>query len=199
MKTYDIYVTKRGVERYSVRANTPEEALEKHKDGTATLKDDETTDVEEIQVIDRATGQDVTPAEAEEDQGPVLKTYGVRFWATFRACASTQVEAFNEAGAVAVAKTVDWRDLDFTADRENFTSEGDETAHLFGPADDETDNDDPWSGDALEIDLREEGEPFSWIAVAIVKDLAKLADYRGRKDLMELVRRAKAACTKPRG
>ncbi|THK33456.1 hypothetical protein EHS39_36210 [Ensifer sp. MPMI2T] len=195
MKTYDIYVTKRGVERYSVRANTPEEALEKQKDGTATLKDDETTDVEEIQVVDRATGQDVTPAEPEEEHGPVLKTYGVRFWATFRACAETQVEAFNEEGAVAVAKTIDWTELDFTADRENLTAEGDETAHLFGPSDDEHDNDDPWCGNAREIDLRDEGEPFSWIAVAIVKDLAKVS-YQGRKDLMELIDRAKAACTK---
>lgn len=198
MKTYDIYVTKRGVEHYSVRANSPEEALQKREEGTASLKGDQTTDVEEIQVIDRATGKDVTPAEPEEDHGPVLKTYGVRCWATFRASADTQVEAFNQDGAIAVAKTMDWSMLNFFANIDDFTVERDETAQVFGPADDGSDHDDPWQGDGLEVDLRAAGEPFSWDAVGIVKELAELGSihnpsYRADK-INELIAKAQVAC-----
>lgn len=196
MKTYDIHVIKRGIEHYSVRADSPEDALKKHNDGATHLKDDETTDIYEVKVIDRATGRDVTPAEPEEDHGPIVKNYGVRCWATFRAFAGIQVEAFNFDGAMAVAKTIDWDGLNFSIE----TMDGDETVYVFGPEDADAVHDDPWNGDGVEIDLRADGEPFSWVAVAIVKELAALASTRYQRLTIEKVRdlmtRAAAACGK---
>lgn len=60
MPTYDIIRIVRNVERYTVAADTMEAARRIYDDGNAVLKEDETTDVHEVTVIDRATEVDVT-------------------------------------------------------------------------------------------------------------------------------------------
>jgi hypothetical protein len=67
-------------------------------------------------------------------------------------------------------------------------SEGDEIAYVYELGKDS-------KGDEFEIDLRAEGQPFSWVAVSIVKDLAKV-DTCTLTLFEDFVRRAKLACKK---
>lgn len=140
--------------------------------------------------------------ETEEDgdgDEPSLTTYGVRFWATFRACAEVEIEARDDDHLKELIRAYDWRDLDFHRRDEDFTKEGDETASVFGPDEDDPSSS-PWDNDLFEIDLRDPGDPFAWEAEAIVKELAELAEIvnetHRRKKFDELLARAKAACTK---
>jgi hypothetical protein len=133
--------------------------------------------------------------EAEEDDEPETQEYPVRLWATFRCVCETEIEATSHEEAVAKARELDPDDFNFNF-AEGMGIDGDVTAHVDWPdEDDET-------RDAFEVDLREEGEPFSWVACEIVKDLAKLASPDGSLDASaedateKFVRRAVAACTK---
>ncbi len=142
------------------------------------------------------------PYEAEEPE-PVIREYGLRIWATFRCVAETTVEATSYDQAVKMAKELQLTGpvLDFSFDiAEGNDPEGDETIHVFGPDDEDVDNDDEWSGEGLEVDRRAEGEPFSWDACRLVKNLAKLdglpRDPECMQQLDALVAEAKSLCTK---
>lgn len=134
---------------------------------------------------------------SDEDDGPILRRYGVRLWATFRAVAETEVEAFSFESAVEKAKGISHHDFLYKIED---GAEGDETTHVFGPADEAPEDDDPWAGDGVEIDKRTDGEPFSWAACQIVKDLAKLHDFSnptfGTEQVKALIKRAHEACQK---
>lgn len=203
MPTYDIFVKVHGEERYSVEAGTPEEAMRKHERGESGLKkDDETFGVDEVRIIDRATGIDVTPDDDLLPDEPVEKMYGVRLWATFRASAETVVMAtsFDEAVKKAAAIEVGGPILDFHFQIPDGNSpEGDETCHVYGPEDDQ-DESDLWSGEGVEVDMRKASEPFSWEACKIVKELAALHNMSNptfvSEKFQDLLKRAADACTK---
>lgn len=128
----------------------------------------------------------------EDDEGldeePELKTFPVRLWITARMVCETEVEAASMEDAIAKAKELDFADYDFVYEQQ----EGDETAYIAAP-DDEL-------ADPVEVDLREEGEPFSWEAVNIVKDLASFYDRTfSSNDIVSLLARAHRCCTKITG
>lgn len=148
-----------------------------------------------VEIMEITTKTDAREALANvlADEEPLLRTYGVRMWATFRATAETSVEATSFAAALEAAKDLNIRDFSVSIEG----CEGDETIHLHGPADDDPSTDDEWSGDGVEIDAREKGEPFSWDAVHLVQALAKLdisSRATARGTLLQFVERAKAAC-----
>lgn len=137
----------------------------------------------------------VRMAEAEliaDDEGledePELKTFPVRLWITARMVCETDVEATSMEDAIAKAKELNFSGHDFAYEG----LEGDESAHIVDP-DDEL-------AAPVEIDLREEGEPFSWEAVNIVKDLAAFY-HKGwdSSDMVHLIGLAHRACTKITG
>lgn len=151
--------------------------------------------------------------DGEEDE-PVEREYGVRIWATFRTVAETTVTATSFEEAVKKAEELELTGpvLDFSfAIPDGNDPEGDETVHVFGPDDADLYNEDPWEGEGFEVDRRKDGEPFSWDACAIVKDLAAMEqivagienseaiEIIGKEEtdkLKAIVARAKAACTK---
>jgi hypothetical protein len=116
--------------------------------------------------------------EAKQALG-LLKEYGVSIHYTKR-------EIFDDAGFMATddddaARLVYEQGYNFT------DSEGDEIAYVWNS-----------SGDAFEIDLRADDQPFSWVAVSIVKQLARLdlEDGLWIRKVTSLVQQAKAACKK---
>jgi hypothetical protein len=109
-------------------------------------------------------------AQAAAKPSDPQKRYGIRLWATFRCCAETEIEAESLEAATEIARGQKFESFDF-GDRENMTLDGDETAHIYEPNEDD---DYVWENEAGEVDLRKEGEPFSWEAVKIVKKLAEL-------------------------
>ena len=137
-----------------------------------------------------------------EDDEPVVRSYGVRMWATFRALAQTEIEATSYADAIEKAKAIEFTGLHgFAFEIEDGNeAEGDETMMVYGPDDDDPNDDDTWGGDGVEIDKRRPGEPFSWDACQLVKDLAALADIKNesfvKEKAAELIARAKSFCTK---
>ncbi|MDR6954162.1 hypothetical protein J2X65_003530 [Ancylobacter sp. 3268] len=200
MPIFDIFVTKSGVERHSVNAASFADALKLFHFGETTIKDDVTSDIAQVIFEDRETGARLTDeqieAGASENAEPVVRSYGVRLWGTFRGCATTEVEAtsFEEA----MAKAAELEHLYFGFSLEDGI-EGDQTMSVFGPADDAPDDEDAWGGDGTEIDKRDDGEPFSWDAVNIVKDLAKASPDGNTEIIMTLstfIDRAKNACSK---
>lgn len=121
-------------------------------------------------------------ADAEEP-----KEFSVRLAVTVRAYADTTIEALSWEDAVEKAKAIQPREYIFRYDHEDI--EGDPIAYL-GEGDEYPEH---------EVDIREEGEPFSWTAVDIVKALAKLAGQPDAIKALEadaLIERAKTACTK---
>lgn len=148
-----------------------------------------------VEIMEITTKTDAREALANvlADEEPPLRTYGVRLWATFRATAETSVEATSFAAALEAAKDLNIRDFSVSIEG----CEGDETIHLHGPDDDDPSTDDEWSGDGVEIDAREQGEPFSWEATRLVQDLAKFEIPQGftaLKALRQFIDRAKSAC-----
>ncbi len=99
-----------------------------------------------------------------------------------------------------ISQTYEAADIDdlermLVRDIQDEEREGDEIAYVALL------NDEGWSTDEdFEIDLRSAGEPFSWTAVDIVKDLAKLNDRKHElpDDVLELVERAVKACNTDR-
>lgn len=141
--------------------------------------------------------------EEETEPEPVEREYGLRIWVTHRTVAETTVTATSFDEAVKKAKELQLTGpiLDFYfAIPEGNDPEGDETIHVFGPDDEDVDNDDEWSGEGFEVDRRARGEPFSWDACRLVKNLAKLdglpRDPECMQQLDALVAEAKSLCTK---
>lgn len=182
MPTYDIIVKKTGTERHSVDASSPEEALKRYNDGGAWLKDDETDGVDSVTIVDRATGKKFDAEELED--ADELKEYDVRIIVTVRAIAEDTILAKSWEDAVEKAGKLDPKDYVYSYERDQGI-EGDEMAFLGE------------SGEMQEheIDLRQDGEPLSWEAVKIVKDLAKL-DISDDQAIANLIGRAVTACSK---
>ncbi|MCO5730114.1 hypothetical protein [Rhizobium sp. SSA_523] len=149
--------------------------------------------------------------ETEEDfdgeEEPLVREYGIRLWATLRGEYEYTVHASSLEDAIAKAKAADHTYCSFKVD----SVDGDQTAHVFGPDDDNPEDDDAWGGNGVEIDMREPGEPFSWDACQLVKDLAKLspiAELLSGNDMnaavsveqlgvvAKLIARAEALCAK---
>ena len=130
---------------------------------------------------------------------PVLRTYGIRLWATFRAVSETEIDAISFEEAMKEAALLDHNDFHFTIED---GIEGDESISVFGPSDDDVDDEETWGGDGVQIDKRTDGEPWGWEAAELVKDLAKLdmsstdAFHKagGWELVSTFVNRAKAAC-----
>lgn len=123
---------------------------------------------------------------------PEPKVYRLRIGVTVRAFGVERFEAASWEEAIAKAQTYNPRDFCYGHDYENI--EGDEIGYLSG------DNDEDFA-DPVEVDLREDGEPYSWNAVQIVKDLAKLTEKDAAPalvDVLPLLTRAKEACAKER-
>jgi len=131
-----------------------------------------------------------------DDDALPLRTYGVRLWASFRGECDQEIKATSFEEAVAKARLLDHSDYNYSIDD---SVEGDQTAMVYGPDDDDADSD-PWDGDGVEIDSRKSGEPFSWDACQLVKDLAELHGIKNdtfhMDKVAELITRAKALCTK---
>lgn len=150
-----------------------------------------------VKIMEMTTKTEMADVLATLDEEPVLRTYGVRLHATMRAECSTEVEATSFAEAVEKAKALNHDDFNYSIDD---TIEGDETMMIYGPADDDPDDDDKWGGEGVDIDKRKAGEPFSWEACQLVKDLAALAAITNesfhRDKIKGLIDRAKALCAK---
>jgi hypothetical protein len=106
-----------------------------------------------------------------DDDQPIEREYGVRLFATFRGECDQTVKAFSFDEAVAKARLLKHNDFNYSI---NDNVEGDETLMVYGPDDDDRTETDPWAGDGASLDARPDGEPFSWDACQLVKDLAKL-------------------------
>lgn len=134
--------------------------------------------------------------EDNDDDAAIERTYGVRLWGTFRACAETTVTATSFDEAVSKARELEHGDFDFKIEE----MDGDESLTVFGPDDDDRDSDDAWEGEGVEVDKRTDGEPFSWDSCQLAKDLAALADIKNdtyiREQTAVLIARAKVFCTK---
>lgn len=155
----------------------------------------------EIQGLLTATNPEdaLSNIDGDQEDAPALITYGVRFWATFRSCAEMEIEAENLEDLEAKVRAVDWSGLQFASQLEDLTKDGDESASLFGPMDG-VDDSDPWGTNLTEVDLRADGEPMSWEAVRIVKDLAALhGEGWESTDIVRFISRAQRACTKITG
>ncbi|MDQ0422332.1 hypothetical protein J2045_003380 [Peteryoungia aggregata LMG 23059] len=133
----------------------------------------------------------------ELEPEPILRKYGVRLWATFRGECEVTVEATSYDEAIEKAKQLDHNDFNYTFDD---SVEGDQTLHVYGPDDDNQDDDDEWAGDGVEIDMRKPGNPFSWDACRLVVGLAKLDGLPRDPQCMEAIEGfislAKSICTK---
>lgn len=142
----------------------------------------------------------------EEDE-PVVREYGVRLWGTFRACTEDTIEATSFEEAVKKAESLSLGNYTLRS-FEIETLDGDESVTVYGPDDDDpNDDDNPWCGDGVSVELHDEGEPLSWEAVQLVKDLAELDmsstdafhSTGGWGKINALASRAKRACTKITG
>lgn len=123
---------------------------------------------------------------------PELKQYRLRIRATARVENEDTVTAATLEEATAKAAAVDLDDYRWGY-RYNSDDgvEGDELIYLT-----EVGND---TDDEIEVDRRREGDPFSWTACDIVKDLAKLYTRTLESsvdDVRSLIARAHDACTK---
>lgn len=130
--------------------------------------------------------------DAKESESKTL--YGLRFWATARVVFEEEHRFTSLDEAISNASG------DFPRSWTIEEIDGDQTCSIYR-ADNETDPDDAWNGDPVhEVDLRTEGEPFSWEACNIAKDLAKLhpsnGTSRAQLKVDELISRAFKACAK---
>jgi hypothetical protein len=125
-----------------------------------------------------------------EALGIPKQTYHVLLRATARVYAEEEFEAVDDEAAQNYAKALDPGEFRFTYDSDDGI-EGDEIVLLSGY----DDNGDETLAET-EVVLKENGEPFSWTACELVKDLAKLADTTYDMDVIaELINRAKASLT----
>lgn len=137
-----------------------------------------------------AAAQQEQPAEDDE---PELTTFRVRLGVTVRDFTDWTIEAESLDAAIAMVEAAGvgdrWHDF------ENGI-EGDEIAYV-------SIDDAPHTDEETEVDLRAEGEPFSWDAVAIVKEMATLFPINNETftadKVKELISKAHRACTKITG
>jgi hypothetical protein len=141
-------------------------------------------------------GFDGDPAvDDDEEEEPDTQTYKVRLMVTGRLHAEDTFEAVDDEAAKAYVKALDPDDFIYSYSSDD-SREGDEIAY-WSLEDSET-------LDEEEVVLMKEGEPFSWDACNIVKDLAKLFNQRitgpeegsHYSEVMMLIRRAHDACTR---
>lgn len=121
------------------------------------------------------------------------KEYTIRIGVTVRAFAEENFEAASWEEAVEKAKAYQPADFLYRYDHDGI--EGDEIGYLR-EADD-------YESDEHEVDLRKDGEPFSWFACEIVKELAALNAHRLAHPeeiiadkAIALMEKAAAACAK---
>lgn len=194
MRTYDIIVKKTGTERHSVDAASPMEAYDLYEKGDAHLKDDENDDVDSVTIVDRATGEEFDAGLFDGEQGepePETREYRVRLRATARVRNEDTITATSMEDALEQVSKIDLEKYRWGYRYSHDDGvDGDEIAYVVEVDDEE--------GDEIEVDLRAEGEPFSWTAVEIVKAMAAVDDADAAA-LAALVQRAKAACTKSVG
>jgi hypothetical protein len=117
------------------------------------------------------------------------ETFEFRLSVTRRDHHKFDVDALTFEDAVAKVKAMDIEDFRWAFGDDGF--EGDEIIYWDG---------EPEDGQCeVEIDKRKDGEPFSWVACEIVKELAKLASEKDSIRALEadeLIERAVAACAK---
>lgn len=125
-----------------------------------------------------------------------MAAFQLRVMATARIAGYVTIDADTEELAIEQAKKLDVDSVVFQVD-DDFYIEGDPIGFLQPEYDGtpETENAEP-----IELDLRADGEPLSWNACQIVKDLAQLANNGNPStfvaDMLALARRAQAACSK---
>jgi hypothetical protein len=125
--------------------------------------------------------------EAAEALG-LLSDYCVTASMTARVHYTESVAAASVEEAIAMAKQANYFGNQ-VFDYEGDGCEGDEIIYIL-PLDDRT-------ADGTEVDCRADGEPFSWEACQIVKDLAKLKySPLDSATFAEFIKRAVSACTK---
>ena len=131
-------------------------------------------------------------AEPEPEAVP-LKEYTVRLAASARVFNEETIMATSIEDAKEKASKINLEEYrwGYRYDHEDGI-DGDQIAYVVEADDIE--------GDEVEVDLREAGEPFSWEACQIVKDMAKVAakpDTTSRdEEILALLERARAACSK---
>lgn len=132
-----------------------------------------------------------TEPEPEPDPDADLKEYTVRLAASARVFNEETIMASSIEEAIAKVRQINLEEYrwGYRYDHEDGI-DGDQIAYVK-----ESDDDD--LVDEVEVDLRDEGEPFSWEACDIVKDLAKAVT--DGSDLNDIARRAVNACSKITG
>jgi hypothetical protein len=113
-----------------------------------------------------------------------LCTYSVRLSVTTRAYHEIEIDAVDDEQAFNLVQQIDMRDYAWAF--EDAGIDGDEIAYILGNEDQELE---------IELDLRSKGEPFSWVACAIVKQLAVATSDEERQRLVVC---ARDACTTAR-
>jgi hypothetical protein len=127
------------------------------------------------------------------DEQPVRKPFEARMWVSARIVGKTDIDATDIESATDAARELTWHDFVFSID-DDFQVDGDETIHV-------EDYDDEGS-DPVEVDMREDGEPFSWEAIRITKALAELyaePTVDNIEVLKKLISDAHRACVKITG
>ena len=118
----------------------------------------------------------------------LLETYDVTAAHTARVRFETTVQAANMDEAIRMAKEADyWGTEVFDYDGDD---EGDETIDIYKREARFLEDNEAY------IDCRRSpGQPFSWVAVQIVKDLAKVTKFN-LDTFAEFIKRAESACQK---
>lgn len=116
----------------------------------------------------------------------LMKTYQYRVAFTTRTYANEQIEATSVTAAIAKL-----REMNISDDYGHYNDSGVEGDELITLLDED--------GDELaELDMRSPGEPFSWTACELVKELAKDDGFKSERDAVIALRmwvaKAKEAC-----
>lgn len=135
------------------------------------------------------TDREQAVADAAEALGVELDKFSVHLAVTTRYYIQYEdIEALTIEDAVRQAAELDIDDAYRMIDRDDNLGgvEGDEVLMVYSE-----------NGDTREIDNRKPGEPFSWEACQIVKELAKI-DPTNSVAIEGIIRRAKEACDTPK-
>ncbi|MES0071890.1 hypothetical protein [Mesorhizobium sp. M0058] len=133
-------------------------------------------------------------SESYEPEMPEMIDFKLRIGVTTRAFYEIEFEEASIDAAIERARSI--KASTYASEFENGI-DGDEIGYL-SQADDR-------DGDETEIDMRTEGEPYSWIACEIVKSLAKVfgvpqSDDSVNNEINRLISEAQRACaTEPTG
>jgi len=165
MQTFTIIAEQTSTERHTATADSAAAALALFRNGESNLKGDEPGGYSDVIVINDITGEKFTEEQLADVAVAVLHTYPVLLQATGSLRYETSVEAASEEEALKLAAELF---NGYTPSYEVNTVNHDFTAHVYDPADD------MMNKDAIDIDCREVGEPFSWDAILFLQKLAKL-------------------------